>query len=177
MDVVTAGIALLQYVPDLVKYFTGSDKDKETAQKLVDVASKVTGKEQPDQAIAALQANPEAVLKFKEAAMNLELELEKLAASNANTVNATMVAESQSEHWPQYSWRPAIGFSVAIAVLLSVLTVFTAYVAAVFTGNARGLESLPGILTAVAGIIAMVSPILGIASWFRGKKQAAEVIG
>jgi hypothetical protein len=87
-------------------------------------------------------------------------------------MNRTMQAEAASERWPTYSWRPAIGFSVALAVLLAVLTVFLAYGAAVLYGQAEGLAHLPGILAAVAGIIGVVSPILGIASWFRGRMQA-----
>ena len=94
------------------------------------------------------------------------------AAQAAGDVNKTMQAEAVSEHWPTYGWRPAIGFSVALAVLLSVLTVFLAYGAAILYGKADGLAQLPGILAAVAGIIGVVSPILGIASWYRGKMQA-----
>jgi hypothetical protein len=91
---------------------------------------------------------------------------------NAADVNASMQAEAASEHWPTYSWRPAIGFAVAIAVLMSVLTVFLAYGAAIVLGKSDGLQYLPGILAAIAGIIGVVSPILGIASWFRGRMQA-----
>ena len=40
----------------------------------------------------------------------------ELAAITA--VNATMQAEAKSEHWPQYSWRPTIGFTFA-AILLN----------------------------------------------------------
>jgi hypothetical protein len=87
-----------------------------------------------------------------------------------------MQAEAVSEHWPTYGWRPAIGFAVAIAVLLSVLTVFAAYGAAILYNRAEGLAQLPGILAAVAGIIGVVSPILGIASWYRGKMQADPTI-
>ena len=34
------------------------------------------------------------------------------------SVNATMQSEAKSEHWPQYSWRPTIGFTFA-AILLN----------------------------------------------------------
>jgi len=34
------------------------------------------------------------------------------------SVNATMQAEAKSEKWPQYSWRPAIGFTFA-AILVN----------------------------------------------------------
>lgn len=98
-------------------------------------------------------------------------DLNAQAVQNADDINKTMQAESASEHWPTYGWRPAIGFAVALAVLLSVLVVFIAY-AASLAGHPEGLAQLPGVLASVAGIIAVVSPILGIASWYRGKMQA-----
>lgn len=109
---------------------------------------------------------------LKKHALDNGIRLEELAVQNAGQVNTTMQAEAGSEHWPTYSWRPAIGFAVALAVVLSVLTVFLAYGAAIAFGRQEGLQHLPGILAAIAGIIAGVSPILGIASWFRGRMQA-----
>lgn len=134
-------------------------------------------------AVADALASPDALVKLREIEASRQTRLQELvtqqataelqaATANAADVNRTMQAESISERWPQYSWRPAIGFSVALAVLLAVLTVFAAYGAVVFGGRAEGLQHLPGILAAVAGIIGVVSPILGIASWFRGRMQA-----
>lgn len=109
---------------------------------------------------------------LKKHALDSGIKLEELAVQNAGQINTTMQAEASSEHWPTYSWRPAIGFAVALAVVLSVLTVFAAYGAAIIANRSEGLQHLPGVLGAVAGIIAVVSPILGIASWFRGRMQA-----
>ena len=99
-----------------------------------------------------------------------------VAVQNAGQVNPPMPAAAGSEHWPPYSWRPPIGCAVALAVVLSVLTVFAAYGAAIIANRTDGLQHLPGVLGAVAGIIAVVSPILGIASWFRGRMQADPTI-
>lgn len=109
---------------------------------------------------------------LRQHALDAGVDLERIAAQNAADVNKTMQAEAAAEHWPTYSWRPAIGFAVALAVFLSVFTVFIAYGMVIFGGKAEGLQHLPGILAAVAGIIGVVSPILGIASWFRGRMQA-----
>lgn len=140
----------------------------------------------PSEVQQALVTNPDAAVKLKELENQRELRLHELAADqakaelaaasqNAGDVNKTMQTEAASEHWPTYGWRPAIGFSVALAVVLSVLTVFLAYGAAM-AGRAEGLQYLPGILAAVAGIIGVVSPILGIASWFRGRMQADPAV-
>lgn len=131
-------------------------------------------------AMATMNETPEGRIRLAEIDAGLRMhaveagvDLERLAVEAAKAVNTTMQAEAGSEHWPTYSWRPAIGFSVALAVLLAVLTVFLAYGAAIF-GRAEGLQHLPGILAAVAGIIGVVSPILGIASWFRGRMQSDQ---
>lgn len=137
----------------------------------------------PNEIATALTTNPDALVKLKEIESNRSIELQRILTSqtiaelqastqNAGDINATMQAEAKSEHWPTYGWRPAIGFAVAFAVALSVLTVFAAYGAAIFAQKVDGLQHLPGILAAVAGIIAVVSPILGIASYFRGRMQA-----
>lgn len=126
----------------------------------------------PEQLLALRKADADFAMRMKE----LDIDLEQLAAQAAADVNRTMQAEAASEHWPSYSWRPAIGFAVALAVLLSVLTVFLAYGAVIVYGRSEGLQHLPGILAAVAGIIGVVSPILGIASWFRGRMQSDPAI-
>lgn len=171
MDPITAAMALAQFAPQIVRWITKSDKAADVAQKAVDVATAVTGKPTPDAAIAALQADPNLVLKYRQAVLDQEVEFERIAVSAAEAVNTTMRAEAASERWPQYSWRPAIGFSVAFAVAGAVATVFMAYWLAVFRSDASLLQHLPGILAAIAGIIGVVSPILGIASWFRGKQK------
>lgn len=141
----------------------------------------------PSDVQVALATNPDAAVKLKEIEAKRQVDLQQLVADqakaemaaatqNASDVNKTMQAEAASEHWPTYGWRPAIGFSVALAVTLSVLTVFAAYGAAILYGKSEGLAQLPGILAAVAGIIGVVSPILGIASYFRGKMQADPAV-
>lgn len=171
MDPITIAMGLAQFVPQLTKWITGSDKAEQVAQKAIDIAKSVTGAQTGDEAVKALQANPDLVLQYRKAVLDQEVEFQTLAVQNAGDINKTMQAESASEHWPTYSWRPAIGFAVALAVVLSVITVFAAYGAALF-GHTEGLAQLPAVLAAVAGIIAVVSPILGIASWYRGKMQA-----
>lgn len=171
MEPLSIALGLSQFVPAIAKWVTGSDRAAEVAGKVIDIAKAVTGKDEADKALAAIQADPNLALQFKQSVLAQQTELERLAVANASDINRTMQAEAASEHWPTYSWRPAIGFSVALAVVLSVLTVFMAYGAAMF-GHADGLQHLPGILAAVAGIIGVVSPILGIASWFRGRMQA-----
>lgn len=135
------------------------------------------------QDISEALANPETLVKLKQIEADKIVKLQELIEDQAKAelvavtqstsdVNKTMQSEAASEHWPTYSWRPAIGFSVAFAIVCSVLTVFLAYGAAIIYGKVEGLAQLPGILAAVMGIVGVASPILGIASYFRGKAQA-----
>lgn len=174
MDPITIAMGLAQFAPSLVKWITGSDKAGDAAQKAIDIAKAVTGQPTGDAALQALQADPALVLKYRQAVLDQEIEFQKLAVANAADVNKTMQAESASEHWPTYSWRPFIGFAVGFNVIVSsvlVLIVFGPVMFGVAAATAA-VASLPSVLGALAGINATVLPILGIASWFRGKAQA-----
>lgn len=151
------------------------------------VASALGTPATPDAVQQALQTNPDAAVKLQQVESDRQVHLAELTADQAKAeilaaqqgvtdINATMRVEAAAEHWPTYSWRPAIGFAVALGVLLSVLTVFLAYGAAIVYGRADGLAQLPGILAAIAGIIGVVSPILGIASYFRGRMQSEPAV-
>ena len=137
----------------------------------------------PDAVSQALTTNPDVAVKLAQIESDQKVALQGMVVDQAKaqiaaevsatvSVNTTMQGEAASTHWPTYSWRPAIGFSVAFAIALSVVTVFVTYGAATFWERTEGLQYLPGTLGAIVGIIGVASPILGIASWFRGKAQA-----
>ena len=131
-------------------------------------------------ALSGLNETPEGRIKLAEIdaalrthAIDAGIDLERLAVANAADVNKTMQAEAASEHWPTYSWRPTIGFAVAINVLMTSLTVALAYVMVIFMDRkAEVLNYIPAMIGAMAALVGVVAPILGIASWFRGKAQA-----
>lgn len=169
-------LALMQFAPMLAGLLGGKNAEA-VAGKVVDIAKVVTGAKSGDDALAALKANPELAVKFNEAVLNAEVELNRLAAKNAEDVNATMRAEAASEHWPSYSWRPMIGFAVAIDLVGGALVVLIAYAGVMF-GNVKPevLGHIPAMLGALAALVGVASPILGIASWFRGKMQADPAV-
>jgi roadblock/LC7 domain-containing protein len=143
----------------------------------------------PGEVAQALALSPDAAIKLKQLEKERQVELQALlvtAEANrltaetaaATEVNATMRAESQSERWPQWSWRPFIGFCVglnSLAASVLVLVVFGATVAGAPQAGAA-VASLPTVLGALAGISLTVMPVLGIASYFRGKAQADPTI-
>jgi hypothetical protein len=133
----------------------------------------VTGQGSGDQALQALRADPALAAQYAQAVLAQQVDFERLALANATDINQTMQAEAKAEHWPTYSWRPAIGFAIAIDLVLSVAIVAVAYIGVMFGGiKPDVLQYLPPMLASMAGLVAVASPIVGIASWFRGRMQA-----
>ncbi|QOR55200.1 MAG: hypothetical protein SHS37scaffold296_17 [Burkholderiales phage 68_11] len=143
----------------------------------------------PSEVSQALATNPDAAVKLREIEASQQIRFQELATDEAKAqilaaqqavtdTNATMRAEAAAEHWPTYSWRPAIGFAVALDVLLSSLLVCGVFTAQVFNapGAAAAVAALPATLGALAAIVGLALPVLGIASYFRGRMQADPAI-
>lgn len=164
-----------QFAPELIKHLTGSAKTAQVAERVIEIATGATGTEDGQAALEELKVNPEAVLAFRKQALDQEVEIETLAKGNADSINTTMQAEAASEHWPTYSWRPAIGFAVALNVAATSAVVMIAFGGVIlFQRDPAALGHIPAMIGANAALIGVVSPILGIAAWFRGKMQAEK---
>jgi len=75
MDPITVAFGLAQFAPQILKWLTGSDKAADAAATVVDIAKKVTGRD--DDVVAALKADPALALKFRQAVMDNEADLDK----------------------------------------------------------------------------------------------------
>lgn len=138
----------------------------------------------PSEVSQAIATNPDAAVKLaqiesdnkaKLQALLVVAEQNRLAAetSAVQAVNATMQVEAGSNHWPTYSWRPFVGFAFGTLGLIGGVTAAAAYIGVMMFGaKPEMLVSLPGLLGAEALVMGTMAPILGIASWFRGKAQA-----
>jgi hypothetical protein len=138
----------------------------------------------PDAVSQAIAVNPDAAVKLRaiEAEQRVKLqellvtaEQNRLVAETASVaaVNATMQAEAKSDHWPTYTWRPFIGFAFGCLALIGGVTAAGAYIGVMFLHvDTAVLIQLPGLLAAEAAVMGTMAPILGIASWFRGRMQA-----
>jgi len=153
------------------------------------IASALGVENKPDAVDKALTIDPQAALKLREIESNERVKLQELATSQAaaqlqaesqaiSDVNRTMQAEAAAEHWPTWSWRPFIGYAVGFNVIASSVMVLVIGIGLMLgsAAAATAMAHLPMILGALAGINATVLPILGIASWFRGKMQADPAI-
>lgn len=82
MDPFTIASALSAVVPEVLHLF-GHDTAANTAQKVVDLATQVTGAETPDAALEAIKADPDVALKFKQSVLDQKVQLEQIAAKRA----------------------------------------------------------------------------------------------
>ena len=106
------------------------------------------------------------------------VELEKIAAALEEgenrivvAVNQTMQAEANSEHWPQYSWRPFWGFVSGLAFgFVVALCCFLAY-RAIIAGHPESLSMIPQLVSAFATLFAIPGAILGVSAWHRGAEK------
>jgi hypothetical protein len=149
------------------------------------IASTLGTSASPSDVAQALVTNPDAAIKLKQIEVDQSVKLQELAVTaennrltaetaNVAAVNATMQAEAKSDHWPTYAWRPFIGFVFGIDLLIASLTTAACYIGSMFglPGAAQALATLPAMIGALGAINGAAVPILGIASWFRGKAQA-----
>jgi hypothetical protein len=139
----------------------------------------------PDAVSQAISTNPDAAVKLRQIEADQATKLRELAVTAENnrliaetaalaSVNATMQAEDKSDHWPTYAWRPFIGFCVGFNTIAASILVLGVFGAVIFGAPqaAAAVTQLPTVLGALAAISATVLPILGIASYFRGRMQA-----
>lgn len=181
-------MALAQFAPQIIGLIGGS-KAESIAEHVVGIAQTVTGASTPKDALKAIQADPAVALEFQRVVAEKEVELARIDADvtkalfgvrlqAAEAVNETMRAEAASEHWPSYSWRPFIGFVFGINLLIASLVTAGVYLGVMFgaRGAAEALSTLPQMIGALGAVNGAALPILGIASWFRGKMQADPAV-
>lgn len=173
MDPISIAMGLAQFVPQITNWLTGgNEKAEAVAQKAVDIAKTITGKSTGDEALSAMQADSALAIRYKTAVLAEEAEFARLSVENAADINETMRAEAASEHKPTYMWRPMIGFAFAFNMAVAGVSVAVCYIYKMLGGQADVLALLPQMLTQLGIVNAGALPILGIASYFRGKMQA-----
>ena len=135
--------------------------------------------DKPEAVLEAIKADPNAAVKLQEIQSQERVRLQEIIlateASNLAQINQTMRAESKSEHWPQWSWRPFWGFVSALAFL--VVCVFVCYLAyqAVFEGKNEAMVMVPQLIGSFTMLFGIPGAILGVASWHRGKAKREAI--
>lgn len=144
------------------------------------------GSDSPDEIYNAIQADPQAALKLKEIEAGNKIELQRivmlreqnqLAADTQRilAINATMQAESKSEHWPQWGWRPYWGFISGTAFLAVCVLICSLAWKAVTNADSASVGMIPIIIGAFTALFAIPGSLLGITAWGRNKLKIEEM--
>ena len=110
--------------------------------------------------------DPEAELKATQALMVFQLQLQEQESKQLESINATMREEAKSEHWAQWLWRPAVGFTFS-GILINnyiLLPYFAKY----------GFLSLPipgEVWSAMLVILGVAAGTRGLEKWQKEKSK------
>ncbi|MCG1040967.1 MULTISPECIES: hypothetical protein [Burkholderiaceae] len=176
-------LALAQFAPQIAQWIGGS-RAEQVAQKVVTIAQTVTGTSTPEQALAAIQANPELAYRFQESIVESQVELQRIAAelekahitanietakvNAADRANARQMALTAEDHTPS---------NLAYLYTGALFLVIGAHFWLLFTRIT--VEPLAfGVLGNIEGVL--ISMVLGAKEFFLGssstaKKQAAVI--
>ncbi len=99
MDPVTIAFGLAQYAPSIIKWLSGSEKTEEAAQKVIDVARVVTGKQDASEAVVAIQADPAVLMQFRQAMAGIEADMDRAYLADRQNARGRDVAFVQAGRW------------------------------------------------------------------------------
>lgn len=124
MDPITLALTLAgQFAPSIIKYFANSDTAGAVAGQVIEIAKTVTGKGAPDEAMAALQADPALAIQFKTAVMANNSDLEK--AYLADTQNARQQTIDLAKAGSSIAWgAPLISALIVGGYFLCIFMLF-----------------------------------------------------
>lgn len=120
MDPISIAMGLAQFAPQVIKWITGSDNAAAGAQKVVEIAGVVTGKTDPAEALATLQADRQLQLQFQQAVMANETELVKAFLSDTQNARSRDVALVQAG---SRNYRATALVAAAMAIVVVCLAV------------------------------------------------------
>lgn len=92
LPLIPIAMQLAAFAPDIIKLFNGSDKKAEIAEKVVGIAQAVTGLGKPENAVAAIVADPVKSMEFQQAMAAQQADLEKAYLADAQSARNMQVA-------------------------------------------------------------------------------------
>lgn len=111
-------------------------------------------------AVSAFKADPTKVLELEATIAQATITYQQSVIS---AVNETMRAESTSQHWMQWAWRPSFGFT-ACGVLIN------NYILLPYLKPAGIVP-----IEVPSEVWIMIMAVLGVAAWTRGQENITKV--
>lgn len=158
-------MGIADVIPSVVGWFGGGDAENK-ASKVVDLAKKITGHNDEQEAIAAIKANPELQVKMQQMTNDLIIAEMQEETKRLQTVNATMQAEYASDDQYVKRWRPTMGYVLTFTWALVFVAI--AYVIVFETGKAQLVIQAVGQLT---GMWSVALAVLGISVHSRSRDK------
>ena len=127
--------------------------------------------ESTDEQVMEKLASPEGQEKVRLAEIAYRSQLLEAESDRIDAVNSTMRAESKSEHWMQWAWRPFNGFLFAITLFANYAlpSIFNALMSPFLTER---VALTSGIIPPEA--LMAWGAVLGVTAWHRGKEKIAK---
>ena len=164
MDPISIALGLAQFIPSAIRHFTGDDRSKAAAvaDQVIGVAKSVTGKDNGEDALAAIKADPALALQLQQSWMAHELAMVQEDTKQLGEINATIRAEAASSDKYVSRWRPTFGYAMAAT--------WTAQMGAVSWVIIAEPTQAPAIINAMVN----TAPIWGIALAVLGVSVASR---
>lgn len=175
MGIIEIAMALGEFVPSIIGWFTGDEKDEKKAKGVIDIVKNLTGLNDPTEVLVSLRNDIEMQIKLKSLVLDYQYRIEQEKTKQLQVVNQTMIAESKSEHWMQWSWRPFNGFLFGITLFLGyIVPALTNVLLAAFgIFDEMTLRQVPYAKIPEFVLVAW-GAVLGVTSWWRGKGKIVK---
>jgi len=176
MDPISIAMLAAKFAPSIIGFFTGKSSDKKKAEGVVNIIKQITGVADGENALKLMESNNELMLQFKTKVMDYQLAYAKEETKLLLAVNKTMRAESKSDHWMQWSWRPFNGYLFGTTLFLGyvVPALTNVVLAALNIEDGMVLRSVPYANIPEFALVAW-GAVLGVTSWTRGAEKVAKV--
>lgn len=174
MDPITIAMSLAQFVPQIAKWVTGSDKAEQVAQKAIDIAKNMTGAPTGEDALETLKTNPELVLQYRQAVLDQETEFARLALEETRTY----IADTADARHTFGQNERVFWLGVLVLLAFAVLAAFSMY--GCYQLLTKGLSGVDA--GTVAAVSTFVGTIIGymaanaqqVISYFFGSSQGSK---
>ncbi len=153
MEPITLALGLAKLIPSIASWFGGDDAQG-AAEQVIDVAKQVTGLDDPDDAVAAIQSDPQLQIEFQKAMAPVIIARYEAEARQIDAINTTIRSELTSKSKFKSGWRPAFGWAVVFTWALQMIAVSCVIVI--------DTESASKIISAMAALGFMWSTALAV---------------
>ena len=170
-------MALLQFAPQIARWI-GGNKSEQIAQKVVDIAQTITGASTPEQALAAIQSNPDLAYRFQEAIVESQVELQRIAAELEKAHIAAAIDLAKTDAADRANARQ-MSLTMDDSTPRNLAYIYTAGLFCLIGGHFWLLISkVPidpiafGVLGNIEGVL--IAMVLGAKEYFLGSSATAE---